>query len=183
MPLPVSHKMYYLALLCPQEVDKKILQFKHWMRDHFDCTVALKSPAHITLIPPFWQQEVKETELVEALHLFTCDLPAISITLSGFSHFGKKVLFAQVKENPAIEELKNRVEDHFIRVFGKTIKRDARVFHPHVTISSRDVKPPDFDKAWDYFSEKELTISFTTHSISLLKLNAGNWHVIHKHNW
>ncbi|HEY6506286.1 MAG TPA: hypothetical protein VIZ28_20055, partial [Chitinophagaceae bacterium] len=47
-----THKMYYVALLCSPETDGKVQQFKYWMRERFGCTAALRSPAHITLIPP-----------------------------------------------------------------------------------------------------------------------------------
>ena len=65
-----AHCMYYLAIVCPDELNKKILSFKLWMQEKFDCKVALKSPAHITLIPPFWFAAEEEDILLQALHVF-----------------------------------------------------------------------------------------------------------------
>ena len=48
--------MYFIALVAPEEINTPILKWKTWFRDNFGCTVALKSPAHITLIPPFRMQ-------------------------------------------------------------------------------------------------------------------------------
>ena len=177
-----AHSMYYVAVLCPPEIDKKILEYKRWMKERFGCVVALKSPAHITLIPPFWLEEEKETILQHTCTSFASELPELTIGIQGFSHFSKKVLYAVVTGNPAIEELKKQVEVHFVSSFD-VIKKDERPFHPHITIATRDLKPSDFIKAWDYFSTKEFTTTFTTQTISLLKLIEGKWNVIKEKNW
>lgn len=175
--------MYYVALICPPEVDKKVEQHKYWMKDQFGCVVALNSPAHITLIPPFWLAETGETELINTVQSFTSDLAELDIQLDNFSHFGKKVLIIGVKENPALEEIKKPVELHFIRVFGDVIQADSRPFHPHITMANRDIKLSDFEKAWDHFSKKTFQASFRTKTISLLKLRSGIWNTIADKIW
>ena len=175
--------MYFVAIICPPSVDKKVLQYKHWMKEQFGCTVALKSPAHITLIPPFWLEDEKETALTVTLQSFSSDMDTLVIRLNGFSHFGRRVLFVKVNENPALEEIKKQVENHFSKVFNDTIKKDDRPFHPHVTIANRDIKPSDFLTAWEYFSKKEFNEIFYVNVISLLKLCQGKWKVIGAKPW
>lgn len=177
-----AHSMYYVAVLCPPEIDKQILEYKRWMKERFGCVVALKSPAHITLIPPFWLEEEKEAMLQQTCTSFTCELPELTIGIHGFSHFNKKVLHAVVAGNPVIEELKKLVEVHFVSSFD-IIKKDERPFHPHITIATRDLKPSDFIRAWDYFSKKEFTASFASQTISLLKLSEDKWKLIKEKNW
>ena len=46
-------QMYFNALVLPEQLDKKILTYKSWMADKYNCKVGLKSPAHITIVPPF----------------------------------------------------------------------------------------------------------------------------------
>lgn len=183
MPKEPIYNMYFLALICPPEVDKQVEQHKHWMKDHFGCLVALKSPAHITLIPPFWLAETREMELINTVLSFTSDLPDLEIQLDNFAHFRKKVLTIRVKENPALVEIKKQVERHFIEAFEDVIQADNRPFHPHVTIANRDMKPSDFVKAWEHFSNKTFQVSFLTETISLLKLSSGRWNTISNKNW
>ena len=178
-----SQAMYYLAILGPPQVDKKILEFKHWMRDRFGCVVALKSPAHITLIPPFWFDEENETKLLRNTESFTSDLDEVKIQLDGFSHFGKKVLFVNVKENPALEELRDQTGSYFSDSLGDVIKIDDRPFHPHITIANRDLKPHDFEIAWEHFAHKDFRETFQTRTISLLKLIHGKWNMIGEKRW
>jgi 2'-5' RNA ligase len=170
--------MFYIAVLCSPEIDKKIQAYKLWMRDRFSCTVALKSSAHITLIPPFWLHTEKEQLLIESIHSFQTRIPPFNIHLQQFSHFSNRVIFAAVEENHQLGSLRKAVEDHFIQPFHNEIKPDDRPFHPHVTIANRDIKPGDFNKAWDHFKRQPFDEQFEANTISLLKLNPGRWNVI-----
>ena len=170
--------MFYIAVLCSPEIDKKIQGFKLWMRDRFGCTVALKSAAHITLIPPFWLHNEKEQLLIDTIHSFQTTIAPFNIRLQQFSHFSNRVIFAAVEENHKLGSLRKAVEDHFIKSFHNEIKPDDHPFHPHVTIANRDIKPGDFNKAWDHFKRQVFDEQFEAATISLLKLNAGKWNVI-----
>ena len=178
-----TYNMYFVAVVCPQQLDEKVQRFKHWMKEQFGCVVALKSPAHITLILPFWLENKNESEILQTLQDFKSDISELQIQLEGFSHFGKKILFVDVKKNPSLEGLKIQTEDHFFRLLGDIIKKDDRPFHPHITIATRDIRPGDFEKGWRYFSEKKFSETFCAKAISLLKLNLGKWNVIGEKYW
>ena len=175
--------MYFIAIACHAEVNEKVLLFKSWMKEQFGCVVALRSPAHITLVPPFWLEEMKEIELQQALQSFSLNMDDVEIILQGFSHFSNRVLFINVKENPALEKIKQQTEKHFVELSGGLIKTDNRSFHAHVTIANRDLNPPDFIKAWGHFSNKEFKETFRTRTISLLKLSPDKWNIIGERKW
>lgn len=175
--------MFFIAVLCPPELDKKVLQYKLWMKEQFGCTVALKSPAHITLIPPFWLENGMETLLLDVFHGFTSDMPGITIQLNGFGHFSKRVLYVKVEKNPALEELKLQAENHFSASFNKAIRKEDRAFQPHVTIATRDMTPSAFYKAWEQVAGQNFKFSFIADRITLLKLSPGKWNVIAEKNW
>jgi len=178
-----THSMYFVAVLCPQELNKKVLQYKVWMKEQFGCTVAMKSPAHITLVPPFWLENESESKLLEHFHAFTSDMQEIQIQINGFGHFSKKVLYVNVEKNLALEELELQADTHFIAAFNKAIRKEDKEFHPHVTIATRDMSPSAFFKAWEQVSVQNLTFSFVTDTITLLKLSPGKWNVIAERNW
>ncbi len=175
--------MYFIAVLCPPELDKKVLQYKLWMKEQFGCTVAMKSPAHITLVPPFWLENESESKLLEHFHAFTSDMQEIQIQTNGYGHFSKRVLYLNVEKNPALEELKLQAEAHFITAFNKAIRKEDREFHPHVTIATRDMSPSAFYKAWEQLSVQNFTYSFLTKTIALLKLSLGKWNITAEINW
>lgn len=170
--------MYFVAVVCPDEINQKVLSFKHWMRDQFNCIVALKSPAHITLIPPFWIKKEEEVHLITQLQSLNNRREVLTIQLNGFSHFSNRVLFVQVVENTTLVQLKSAVETHFTIAFPGIIKKENRPFHPHVTIANRDLSPAAFMKAWARFSKENFHATFSTHTISLLKLVESKWNVV-----
>lgn len=174
---PETHRMYYVAIVCPKEIDEKVYQFKEWMRKQFGCMVALKSPGHITLIPPFWMDEAREDELRATLQQL-CGHETVTVEMNGFSHFGDRVLFILVNENEQLTALKNKTEAYFLQNLNGIIKKDERPFHPHVTIANRDVSPSTFVKAWAHFSKEKFESSFNADKVSVLKLNSGKWEVI-----
>lgn len=175
--------MYFVAIMCPPETDKNVRQFKNWMKEQFGSVVALRSPAHITIIPPFWLELNNEEKLLESLEAFASDGNELHIQLDGFSSFGKRVLFIRVLENPAMEEIKDQAVQHFAKSFGDLVRKDERPFHPHITIANRDLKPGDFEKAWLHFKGKNYKENFSSKTISLLKLTEGYWKLIAEKRW
>lgn len=182
-PQRSTHSMYYLAVVCPPVLDAQILQFKHWMRDRFQCVVALRSPAHITLIPPFWLANAQEPLLISTLQAFKSSMPPIQIELRDFGHFGNRVIFVQVKENPALVMLKSEIENYFHLQLPAVIQPEGRKFHPHVTIANRDVTPAAFHTAWQQFSRQRFTAAFETRTLTLLQLRQGRWHILAESHW
>lgn len=169
--------MYYIAVLCPPEINEKILQYKQWMKTYFGCVIALRSPAHITLIPPFWANDELEKTMIRFLNEFTIDVIP-EIDLEGFDHFGRRVLFVNVNENPDLEEIHERLETGLITELPGLLKPDTRPFHPHVTIATRDMSPEAFEKAWDYFSPKKVQWNFPGNHLALLRLGKEKWEII-----
>jgi 2'-5' RNA ligase len=176
----MAHHMYYIAIVCPPDLQQKILRHKQWMKEHFGCVVAMRSPAHITLIPPFWLEDSREDILRETLKSFNTGTTDLVVSLDGFSHFGKRVLFAHVENTPRLEDIKKQVESHFVQYMGDIIKPEDHPFHPHITIANRDMKPSDFNKAWEHFSNTVFRERFSVNGISLLKLGLAQWDVIDK---
>ena len=170
--------MYFVAVVCPKEIDRQVSQFKKWMKTHFQCAVALRSPAHITLVKPFWIENNWEAYLIDTLRACKPGVPDFRVTLYGFSHFGRRVLFVNVQQTPELLTRKERVEQHFTRSFGDSLRREQLQFHPHVTIANRDLKPADFKPAWEHFSKTNYNATFEVKTISLLKLADGRWQVL-----
>ena len=177
------HHMYFVAIVCPAELNKKILAFKLWMKDQFGCIVALRSPAHITLIPPFWISEDKEPVLLDIVSNFKTNKDAIPIETAGFDHFAKRVLFVAIKDEPHLNEIKRDVKVYFLDALGDIIKKEERAFHPHITIANRDMKPSDFVKAWEHFSGKNFGEKFQADTVSLLRLYPDQWKVVAETRW
>ena len=169
--------MYFIALVAPEDINKEVLKWKHWMKERYQCEVALRSPAHITLVPPFWMKPELENDLISAMNEFSKQQQVFNVQLNNFSHFKPRVIFVDVVMNEQLIQLKEELFDFLQKTGRYPLKEDKRSFHPHVTIAARDLHKKAFAEAWEHFGEKKYTAGWNVQSISLLKHNSKNWDV------
>lgn len=170
--------LYYIAVVAPAAVDEKVQAFKQWMLEQFGCKVALKSPAHVTLVPPFRLATDREQDLLNIFAAFRSTISECQVSMDGFAHFGDRVIFIDVKKTAGLSRLKEEAAGYFRQHFGNLLKVENRPFHPHITIANRDLQPEHFEKAWSYFSHQSFMGEFHSHHISLLKMEKGKWKIL-----
>ena len=167
--------MFFIALLLPEELNEKVRAYKKYMQERYGCSVALRSPAHITLVPPFWFDENKEAGLIQSVENFDFG-PGFSLTTHHFSSFPPRTLFIALEPSEELTQLKERSDLHF-RQSGFHIPTDTRAFHPHITIATRDLHKKDFHEAWNFFKDKQFIHRFRAEKLSLMKHNGRIWEV------
>ncbi len=167
--------MYFLAIVAPADINKQVLEWKHYMRDHFGCAVALRSPAHITLIPPFWMNKDLEDALQSDAAQFAQQQNSFEITLHNFDAFKPKVIFVNVDENAALSAFKLSLEDFLVSKQRYPIKKETRPFHPHVTLANRDLRKKDFASAFEHFNKISYQQSFTAQELAIMKHGGSQW--------
>lgn len=170
--------MYFIAILAPEEINKQVLKWKHYFKEKFDCSAALKSPAHITLIPPFWMNPESETDLINAISEFCQTACSFEIYLKDFSAFKPKVIFVDIPENENLKKLHDSFNEFILSKNKFPIKKDDRPFHPHITLATRDLFKKAFFEAWEKFASMKFEASWLATGISLLKHNQQNWEII-----
>lgn len=172
-------RMYFIALVVPEELNRLVLVFKEYMREHYGCKAALRSPAHITIIPPFWMDEELEVHLAEKINEVAKDLDPFFLQHNGFSSFPSKTIFIGVKSNALLDQLHKEVNSFFRSHPDFRMKFDDRPFHPHVTVATRDLTKRSYQEAWQYFKEKKFQKEWMCSSISLLALSETGWETLH----
>jgi 2'-5' RNA ligase len=170
--------MYFIALVLSTEINEEILKWKLFMKDHFNCLVALRSPAHITLIPPFWMSDSLEDTLENSIGQFSQHTVPFVVHLKNFASFKPRVIYVDVLSNPNLQTLYAELSEYLIAQALFPIKRDDRPFHPHVTIATRDLHKRAFHEAWERFKDKDYEALCTITGVSLLKHNKKNWDVV-----
>src|SRR4030095_1800635 len=170
--------MYFIALVLPNEINDDILKWKLFMKDHFNCVVALRSPAHITLVPPFWMNGDLESKLEEAINQFSKCQAMFELRLKNFAAFKPRVIYVDVLTNPNLQALYAQLFDYLIETGLFPIEKDDRPFHPHATIATRDLHKKTFHEAWERFKDKRYEAICSIAGISLLKHNQKNWDVV-----
>ncbi len=169
--------LYFIAIVAPGIINNQVQEWKHYMLQKFNCKVALKSPAHITLIPPFDMPGTMHHELEEVLLQFAAGQLRFPIQLKNFAAFEPRVIYVHVQPNIYLSGLQARLEAYLLRT-DFPIKKEDRPYHPHVTIANRDLQAADFPRAWQHFQQLSFETSFVADTISLLRHNGQIWEVV-----
>jgi 2'-5' RNA ligase len=172
--------MYYAALVLPPELNAQILPMKEWMRERFGCTVGLKSPAHITLLPPFWMQPSLEGDFRDEMDAFAAMRFSFDICTRNFSAFRPRTLFIDVIVDEHLKNLKLACDAWFRQHTQYGTKHETRPFHPHITIATRDLPKSSFAEAWSHFEKKTFRECWRADAVSILKHNGRGWDVWHQ---
>lgn len=170
--------MYYVAIVAPEEINQQVLKWKNFFKENFQCTVALKSPAHITLIPPFWMNEELENDLIGSIDTYSASQNKFEVVLKDFAAFKPNVIFIDVVKNKVLDELHRSFNDFILQQNKFPVKKDDRSFHPHVTLATRDLYKKAFHEAWEIFAVKKYEVNWEVNGISLLRHNKKNWDVL-----
>jgi len=170
--------MYFIAIVAPEEVDSAILKWKQLMKERFGCLVALRSPAHITLIPPFWLDEKGEFKLKDAIGEFSQSCAGFEICLKNFAAFKPRVIYVDVMPNHQLQSLHTRLEEFLVTRKQFSRSKEERPLHPHVSIATRDLHKKAFREAWEIFKEKKYETTWFASGISILRHDQKKWDVI-----
>ena len=170
--------MYFIATVAPEGINQQILKWKNVFKERYECSVALKSPAHITIVPPFWLNEELENDLINSIREFSITKNKFEITLKDFAAFQPKVIFVDVVKSEILNGLYQSFTEFIFSQNKFPIKNEERPFHPHVTLATRDLYKRAFQEAWEIFSKKKYEALWIVNGISLLRHNKKNWDVI-----
>src|SRR5687767_12429430 len=98
-------RLYFFAIVPPEPVFSAVMEMKKHVSLNYESHAPLRSPSHITLIPPFWWVEDKEQELAEALDKFTSKQKAFPLRLNGFKAFPPRVIYVSNEKEQRLQDL------------------------------------------------------------------------------
>lgn len=176
---PDKRKQYFIAIIPPSPVFDEALELKEYFARNYQSKAALNSPPHITLHMPFLWHGEKETKLVTKLQDFASQCDPIKVCLDNFASFPPRVIFMNVTESDALDEMQKELHRFFkqeLDIFNANYRELP--FHPHLTLAFRDLKKPQYHLAWEEFSKKEFKAEFMADKIALLKHNGKSWDVL-----
>jgi 2'-5' RNA ligase len=169
--------LYFIAIVAPDEINQQVLEWKNYMLQRFNCKVALKSPAHITLVPPFDMPDTAEQTLQELLQPFAARQQSFPIHLKNFAAFKPRVIYVDVQPSEPLNDLKINLETCLQQANHFPIKKEERSYHPHVTIANRDLKNDNFPEAWQHFQPVSDEVAFQANALSLLRHKNHVWEI------
>lgn len=168
----------FLALLPPLPLQEQVRALQQEFVDRFSSRAALRSPPHITLVPPFEWLTSEWPTLIESLQVFAASQAPLSVELSGFGAFAPRVIYIQVVPSPELQQLQSRVQAHLLPLLHpKHPSTYSRPFVPHMTVAFRDLTPRHFHAAWPEFQLRQFQASFAATDLTLLQHDGQRWQV------
>lgn len=171
--------LYFIAIIPDASRQEQVTRLKQYMAEHYRAAHALKTPPHITIVPPFRYDEDQETQLTALLDTFAASQRPFSINIDGFGNFPPRVIFLNVQPSDALNLLHQSLLELITVRTGIGREHSARPFHPHMTIAFRDLKKPAFYRAVHDLDKTEFGFAFFVDSIHLLRHNGERWSVVH----
>jgi 2'-5' RNA ligase len=171
-----SLQLYFIALVPPKNIREEVLDFQRLAEEKFNSKVTLRSPVHLTLVPPF---KASLDELKQISKKITGCLKnnhrPLATTITGFYHFSNRVIMLEVSKTIALEVL---FTDIMLAASEITYNHGYTKFVPHITIANRDLIPEVFDKAYEYFSHIPYSRNFIADEIAIFSFDHGTWSAI-----
>lgn len=177
--IPDGFALFYIAVICPETINEKIKGQKEYMFQQYGCKAAGKSPAHITIVPPFRAEEELLPHLLDFVSTFNIGIVPFQINLTGYGNFGDRVLFVDVAPNPQLVQLEQECMQEFSHQFPSIIFGIKPPFNPHVTIATRDIPEGKLAEAKAYFeAQGPFAEQFEAKEVRLVKLEKGYWNIV-----
>src|SRR5688500_5382858 len=135
MSADITH-LYFIALIVREGLAEKIRELQLYCSETYQSKKALRSPPHVTLIPPFREDVSIEKILEEKLVPFFGTYAPFTIELNGFGKFDSSVIFIKPENNSYLETMQEDLRNYLSPNFSFIEPTPFRKFNPHVTIAS-----------------------------------------------
>ncbi|MEL6865533.1 MAG: 2'-5' RNA ligase family protein [Bacteroidota bacterium] len=175
-----TESLYFIALIPDKDIATEVDHFKHYAADHFNTKHALRSPPHITLLPPFRWPAAQLAQVDLQLKAIAQKHPSFLLGLSGFDCFAPRVIFVDIVANRLLDNLQAHMQKQLYQKLQLQADRPPRPFHPHMTVAFKDLKKAIFPQAWAHFSGIDYQRYFQVKGFYLLHHREKRWHV-HSH--
>lgn len=167
--------LYFVIIIVPEPVGGTIMRIKQEFAEKYDCKKPLNSPAHITLIQPFYFRDDDIETIVKHLKEFSLTRQKIDVTLSGFNAFPPKAIFVDVAPNEPLQQLYVAMQKYVHSNLAFLKKYLYIKLTPHVTVGYRDLTKSNFLKAWEFFQNRKFEKTFEADKLVLLRHNKKYW--------
>lgn len=171
--------LYFIAIIPEEPLRKQFSEIKEEFSKSYHTYHALKSPPHITLIPPFTFSNQNEQILTSTLEEFARSCSVFEVSIKDYGAFKPKVIYLSITKNDTLERLHQKLTDKCSKDLGINMKKNLP-FHPHMTLAFRDLSPQMFHKAWERYKVESFRASFKAKSLFLVKHVGIRWDIAYE---
>lgn len=171
--------MYFIAIIPTELLLEQISALKLAFSKSYHTVHALKSPPHITLIPPFSIENYVEKNITNLLVKFVSSYASFDISISGYGAFKPRVVYLRIVKNDMLETIQKTLAKKCNEDLGIDIYMN-KPYLPHMTLAFRDLSPQMFYKAWEKYEIETFQASFHAKNLFLLKHSGKSWDIAYE---
>lgn len=160
-------ELYFIGIIPEPSVQDAVTAIKKDFKRLYHSSHALKSPPHITLIPPFKCTSSEIAHLSDRMAQFCENICSFKLSILNFGAFPPRVIFLQIVSDVHLYTLQNTLEQHLTANFH-FIKPSSRSFHPHMTVAFKDLTKLQFNAAWPIYAQRSFETEFKVRELALL---------------
>ena len=169
------HKdLWFVAVMADEALSARVLELKNMMSEIYHAGHALKSPAHITIVPPFKATADELGAISSSLAGALKGRSPRVQKINGFGCFSPRVIFLKPENTQELESLFLDA-GRALSAFSFIDMSRQHGFNPHMTLATRDLTPDNFKRAWASLSTREFSASFGIRSVTILKHVSSRW--------
>jgi len=177
----VNSALFFLAIVPPEPILSEVRILKEEISKKYQSKKALNSPAHITVVPPFHLSEEIKADFVESVKAVVINCQPFYVTLRGLGCFENRrrknpVIFVNPDNTPELSSFHQLLSYTLTKKFD-FVKKETRIFAPHMTIAFKDLTLDNFDKAWQELKYRKFDAKFSVNEIFLLEHKDRKWSI------
>ncbi|GAB4355671.1 MAG: 2'-5' RNA ligase family protein [Cyanophyceae cyanobacterium] len=174
----MNHPRWFIALLSPPPIASAVDTLARESCRHWGDGRALRSPPHVTLIPPFRRSRDAIAPVQTWLRSMAQGCQPFEMTWGGWDCFAPRVIYLAVPPTEPLQRLRHQLMDGIRDEFAIDHPRDRdRPFCPHVTLAYAGRKHHDFEHLWHTMPKEPFSATFTARSLTLLRDDGHGWDV------
>lgn len=167
-----------IAIIPPEPAFTEIRNEQEYIARKWGPAHALRTPPHITLIPPISLTSGEAGWLYGMAEALSGMYPPFSISLRNYETFKPRVIFINLMHSPELKDLHETwLEAIRLKMPHVLEKFPDRPFHPHVTLAHKDLVRGQYDQMWRFYSARKYDATFPVNEFCILDYNGEGWSV------
>jgi 2'-5' RNA ligase len=171
-----SKQLKLIAIVLPDPLRSFIINEQKFISENWGCRHALRTPPHITLIPPFHFTLQEINSIITILSEAAKRHHAFRLNVIGFNSFRQGVIFMEPELSQALQDLHMDLNDSMGSYFPQILEKSGdRPFHPHITLAHKDVTREQFKEIRDHYKNKAAPSSVIIEHFNILNHIGKGW--------
>lgn len=167
-----------IAIVMPEPVYSQVREQQLSIARQWGPRHALRTPPHITLIPPIRISSDQNKYIREMCDDVRMNTQPFEFSISGYGFFTPTVIFMEPDKNEHLDQLYQLLRKRMVAAFPHLMKKyPDRGFQPHITLAHRDVQPDIFFRLKKFYSAEYFHSIVPVREFHLLQHAREGWQI------